>query len=152
MTSDPVDVRPATAADVPAVTALLLAQLLEHRMAPAADALRASVERVLADPARGRIFVAADGARPVGVAALSFSWPLEHAARVAWLEELYVEPAARERGIGTRLLRAALAAAREAGVVAVELEVDVDHRRAARLYEREGFRPLPRARWTLPVG
>jgi ribosomal protein S18 acetylase RimI-like enzyme len=88
----------------------------------------------------------ADG-RLVGLAALSVARPLEHAARTVWLEELYVAPAWREQGIGRRLLRAACAAAAAAGAVAVDLEVDGAHTRAARLYAREGFRNLRRARW-----
>jgi ribosomal protein S18 acetylase RimI-like enzyme len=141
------DIRPAAAADLEAVTALLVAQLREHRMDTAVEKVAEAVDGIVRNPERGRILVAVDDGTVVGVAALSFVWPIEHGGQSAWLEELYVLPAARERGIGTRLLRAALRAATDAGVVAVDLEVDVDHRRAARLYEREGFTSLPRARF-----
>src|SRR5207253_10757975 len=142
-----VDVRLATEAELEAVTALLVAQLREHHVATPEAKLASAIHWVLRHPGRGRILVAIERGKPVGLAALSFVWPLEHAGRSAWLEELYVEPAARGRGIGTRLLHAALRVAAESGAVAVDLEVDVDHQRAARLYAREGFRPLPRARW-----
>src|SRR5262249_57724213 len=62
-------------------------------------------------------------------------------------EELEVERAARGRGVGTRLLEAALRVAAEEGAVAVDLEVDIDHQRVAGLYARHGFHALPRARW-----
>ena len=90
--------------------------------------------------------------RDQDTAALSFVWSIEHGGRSAWLDELYVSPGARGHGVGTQLLRDALGTATEAGAVAVDLEVDVDHQRAAKLYEREGFATLPRARWvrTLP--
>src|SRR5262249_8508137 len=65
----------------------------------------------------------------------------------AWLEELYVEPAARGRGLGSALLRAACDAAAAAGARAVDLEVERSHERAAALYRREGFRPLERTHW-----
>src|SRR5216117_2644895 len=129
-----VDVRLATEAELEAVTALLVAQLREHHVATPEAKLASAIHWVLRHPERGRILVAIERGRPVGMAALSFVWPLEHGGRSAWLEELYVEPAARR-------------IAAETGAVAVDLEVDAGHQRAARLYAREGFRPLARARW-----
>jgi len=142
-----IEVRPASEADLEAVTALLVAQLREHHVRTPEAKIASAARGVLAHPERGRIVVALEQGRVVGVAALSFVWPLEHGGRSAWLEELYVEPVARGHGVGTRLLRTALRMAAEAGAVAVDLEVDADHQRAAGLYAREGFRPLPRARW-----
>ena len=140
-------VRPATAADLPALTALLVAQLREH----AIDTPEVQVARTVADllerPRRGRFLLAVDGETPLGVAALSLVTPIEHGGRSAWLEELYVVPAARERGVGGRLLAAACAVVAAVGGVAVDLEVGAEHARAARLYERAGFQPMTRARW-----
>src|SRR5438128_311742 len=142
-----VDVRLATEAELEAVTALLVAQLREHRVQTPEAKIASAIQGLLRHPERGRILVAVGEGRPVGVAALSFARPLEYADRSAWLEELYVEPAARGRGIGTRLLRAALRVAAEAGATVVDLEVEADHQRAARLYAREGFRSLARTHW-----
>src|SRR5439155_1742161 len=141
-----VDVRLATEAELEAVTALLVAQLREHHVATPEAKLASAIHWVLRHPERGRILVAIERGRPVGMAALSFVWPLEHAGRSAWLEELYVEPAARGRGLGTRLLHAALRIAAETGAVAVDLEVDADHQRAARAAAPPAPAPPPRAR------
>src|SRR3989454_6021921 len=113
------DVRLATEAELDAVTALLVAELRQHRVQTPEAKIASAIQGLLRRPERGRILVALEGGRPVGVAALSFAWPLEYADRSAWLEELYVEPAARGRGIGTRLLRAALRIAAEAGATVV---------------------------------
>ena len=145
------DIRPAAIDDLDAVTTLLVAQLREHAVDTPAAAIGDSVGAVIRHPERGRILVARDRGTVVGVAALSFVWPIEHGGMSAWLEELYVVPDARGRGIGTALLRAALRAATEAGAVAVDLEVAVGHERAANLYAREGFQPVPRARWVRPL-
>jgi GNAT superfamily N-acetyltransferase len=141
------EVRSATAADQPALVALLVAQLREHRIDTPPAAIGRAVGALLLRPSRARLLVACLDGTPVGVAAVSFSWPIEHAGRSVWLEELYVVPAERGHGIGTALLEAALRVAAEGGAVAVDLEVDVDHERAARLYARHGFEKLPRARW-----
>jgi GNAT superfamily N-acetyltransferase len=141
------EIRQATDADRDAVTALLLAQLGEHEIDTPAARVESAVDGLLRDASRGRLLVATLEDRPVGVAALSSVWSIEHGGRAAWLEELYVEPSHRGRGIGRALLRAACDLAAASGAVAVDLEVDAGHARAARLYEAEGFRPLPRARW-----
>ncbi len=143
------DIRPATDADHAAITALLMAQFREHAIETGADRVGRVVTGTLGRSRRGRFLVATSEGRVVGLAALSFVWALEHGGKSAWLEELYVEPAERGKGIGTELLRAACRTVAEAGGQAVDLEVDAGHRRAARLYEREGFRPLERARWVL---
>jgi|SRR5947208_9695398 len=143
-----VDIRPATPADREAVVALFVAQMREHDIPTPAARLAAAFDHVLADAARGLILLACEGEQPIGVAALSYAFPIEVGARTAWLEELYVQPASRERGVGTTLLRAALEAAATAGAEAVDLEVVAGHERADRLYARFGFRRLPRAHWT----
>lgn len=140
-------IRPASLADLDQVTALLGAQFDEHRIETPPDAVARALDGLLRRPERARVLVAIEDERVVGVAALSFAWPLEHARRAAWLEELYVEPARRGHGLGTALLRAACEVVASTGGVAVDLEVDVAHRRAADLYRREGFEPLERERW-----
>ena len=52
---------------------------------------------------------------------------------------LGVVAAHRGRGIGSRLLQAALQAAWQSGLTRIELTVRVDNERARRLYERFGF-------------
>jgi GNAT superfamily N-acetyltransferase len=141
------DIRVATAADRDAVLALLVAQLRDHQIpTPEAEVAR-TVDALLARPRRARLLLALDGSRPVGVAALAFSQPIEHGGKGAWLEELYVVPDAREAGTGTRLLEAALEIARAEGVVAVDLEIERGHERVASLYARHGFRPMERQHW-----
>jgi GNAT superfamily N-acetyltransferase len=81
------------------------------------------------------------------VAVLAFAWALEHGGLVAWLDELFVVPERRGGGMGRELLRRALEVARERGCRAVDLEVDSEHARAERLYERERFASLSRKRW-----
>lgn len=133
--------------DVGAVEALVLAQFAEHAIDVDRPSLVAAIEAVLRDDSLGFFLLARSGDVAVGLAYVSFTWALEHGGRSAWLEELYVVPDRREEGVGRALLDRAIAGAREHGCAAVDLEVDRDHARAERLYEREGFRNLPRRRW-----
>ena len=131
--------------------ALLAAQLEEHSIPLAPELLSEAVRGALRDDGRALILVSRQDGRPVGLAYLSFQWTLERGGWVMWLEELYVLPALRARGIGTALLRAALDVARARSCRAVELEVESSHTRAANLYARAGFRPLDRVHWTLSL-
>jgi GNAT superfamily N-acetyltransferase len=131
--------------------ALLARQLAEHDIPLAPGVLESAVRAILEDATKGTILLARRFEKSVGVACLARTFTLEHGGYVWWLDELYVVPELRSQGIGKALLDRAIALAREAGVAAIELEVETDHARAARLYEREGFRPLARARWSLSL-
>lgn len=145
------EIRPATPADAGALVTLLEAQLVEHDIHLAPEALRRAVQGALA-PEHGCVLVAADAVQGVvGFAYLGYVWTLEHGGRSAWLEELHVARAHRGRGLGTQLLEAALEAAREAGCLAVDLDVEASHARVQALYARAGFRPHTRARWWRPL-
>lgn len=146
---DPLRITRASAVDTSAVCTLLQGQFSEHRIALAPDTLRAAVEGLVKVPLRGVVLLAREGNADVGIGVLATTWTLEHGGLVAWLDELYVVPARRGYGIGSALLERAREVAREQGCIALELEVDAAHSRAARLYERTGFRRLERSRWSL---
>jgi ribosomal protein S18 acetylase RimI-like enzyme len=79
--------------------------------------------------------------------AKDYAWWRVRGTRSAWLDELYVLPDCRGRGVGRALLEQAVTAAREMGCAAMDLEVDQEHARAERLYARTGFQSLARSRW-----
>lgn len=144
-------IRAATPADRAAIVALLVAQFRDHGIGTPVEAIERTVDLLLMRSHRGRFVLAVEGDRAIGVAAVSFGFPVEHGGRGAWLEELYVEPAARGRGLGERLLAAALEAARADGAVAVDLEIEAGHERVESLYRRSGFTRLARTRWARPL-
>ena len=110
----PPTIRVAGRTDREALRALLGAQLREHGIPLERAALGRAIDGLIERPERGRLLLAERSGRPLGVAALSFVWTLEHGGLSAWLDELYVEPEARGGGTGTALLEAAIAAAAEA--------------------------------------
>ena len=138
---------PAQAAEAADISDLLTRQLAEHDLPAESASVAGAVAGILADERRGFLQVARSGARVVGVAYVAMIWSLEHGGLSSWFEELYVLPAWRGRGLGADLLRASLTRAQAHGCRMMDLEVTADHARAARLYEREGFEALPRARW-----
>ena len=137
--------------DVEAIRPLLAAQLTEHGVGMDDDSLRAAILGLVGHPDRGAILVARMGGEVVGIAVMPFTWTVEHGGQVAWLDELYVRPDRRGAGIGTKLLKVAIAAARSEGLRALDLEVDAEHARVVPLYLRHGFRALSRERFVMDL-
>ena len=103
---------------------------------PSADVLAPRVRDMLAS---GELTILLAGAEPDGLAQLRYRRSVWTGALDAYLEELYVVPDRRGRGIGRALLEATLATAREAGATRIELGAEEDDTAARALYESCGF-------------
>jgi len=134
------------------VVALFEAQLLEHDIVTGRDDLKSAVQTLVADPRYGFMLVASDvDGEPVGAAYASCLLSLEHGGISGWLEELYVLPQWRNLGIGSQLIAAVVAHARNLGWRAIDLEIESSHHRAISLYARHQFKPLSRTRYVRPL-
>ena len=142
----------ATSKDIDELLELIQKQFLEHEIECNAPQLEAAIRPMLTDEALGFILIAKDNDQLFGFAAISFAWTLEHGGKSAWLDELYVLPEHRNAGIGTVLLESVMSEVEKEGCLAVDLEVDNDHRRAENLYKRKGFQKIERSRWVKRVG
>jgi GNAT superfamily N-acetyltransferase len=103
-------------------------------------AAAAALEGLLRDPAVGRAWLVLVEGRPAGYAVVTFGWSLEYRGRDAFVDELFLEPAVRGRGVGEAVLAAVEAACAELGVRALHLEVERDNARGQALYRKRGFR------------
>lgn len=84
------------------------------------------------------VLAAREGETPVGVALLAFRLNVSVAGRFASVEDLYVKPEARRRGVGRALLEAARERCAERGVSYVEVQTDEE---AAGFYAALGYEP-----------
>jgi GNAT superfamily N-acetyltransferase len=103
---------------------------------PGVDVLAPRLRRLLA--ADDTIAILA-GTPAVGVGLVTFRPNVWYTGRVALLDELYVAPALRSRGIGAGIIDRLLTLAREEGVDLIEINVDEGDVDAQRFYERHGF-------------
>lgn len=86
------------------------------------------------DPARGGIFVAWRGERPVGHVVVNIKWN-----GFAHIEELVVDVGARRCGVAQQLIDVAGFWARKRNLPGIMLETQSNNLAACRLYERYGF-------------
>jgi GNAT superfamily N-acetyltransferase len=86
------------------------------------------------------IFLAIDGVgSAVGFTQLFPSFSSVSAARILILNDLFVAPEGRRRGVGTLLLDAVAEYGRSVGAVRLTLSTEVTNLTAQSLYEREGW-------------
>lgn len=137
--------RTATATDVATLAALQRDFYREDDIAYRPEVERALVA-LIAQPALGRVLVEEDSAaNVVAYIVMTFGYCLELGGRDAFVDELYVAPSHRRRGVGRALLRAGIDLATREGATTVHLEVAAADEGKLRLYADEGFvsRPYP---------
>jgi ribosomal protein S18 acetylase RimI-like enzyme len=112
---------------------------------PTLDRIRGTVDDLLPDPNTEFLLAAAgEDDPPAGVCQLRYRLSVWTGADDCWLEDLYVEEAARGAGLGRALVEAAIerAAARECR--RIELDVNEQNTAALAFYERLGFTTEPK--------
>lgn len=134
-------IRPATKEDQDDIRALIFAVLDEYELEPApktTDRDLYDIEGFYADGSfdvleteEGKI-IGTVGLKPTG-------------GGVADLRKMYLKAGYRGRGLGKRLLRHAIARAKDLGLRRLELETARVLEEAIGLYEAHGFRPFERA-------
>lgn len=132
-----IQVRQAAAEDASAIARLLDDFNREYdEPTPGVEALTATVGRLLEE---GEITVLLTGEGPAGLALLRFRQALWSEGLEAYLQELYVVPALRGRGIGRALLERAIDISREKGAAGIDLNTGETDTAARALYESMGF-------------
>ena len=79
---------------------------------------------------------------PVGYALTAKTYSQEAGGIVIWIEELFILPEYRSRGLG-RAFFSYLMEVAEPDAVRFRLEVEPENEGAIRLYQREGFKKVP---------
>lgn len=133
----PHDIRRAQASDAVPIAQLLHDFNTEYEdFTPEVPALAERLAELLAEE---EIVVLLAGDPPLGLALFRLRPSLWSKAGDVYLEELYVVPKQRGHGIGRKLLKAAMDAAREAGADHFELTTGETDTEARGLYESSGF-------------
>ncbi len=132
--------RPVRHVELPELLDMLRRFYVEDRILLDEPRVRRGLEQLLVDAALGAVLFAEVERERVGYLVLGWCFSIEQGGRHVLVDELYLEPAARGRGLGGALLAAACDWARGQGAEAARLEVNRHNPRAKALYLRHGFR------------
>lgn len=148
MPTSQVQIKPATAADVPVILQLIR-ELAEYERAPDdAVATEAQLHEVLfgATPS-AQVLLAREGDEPVGFAVYFFNFSTWLGRPGLYLEDLFVRPAQRGKGYGRELLSRLAQVAQERGCGRMEWAVLDWNEPAIQFYKKLGAKPMEE--WTV---
>lgn len=131
--------RQATVADLDAVHSLRRAFYQETNSAWDDAGGKRALEKLLAQPELGEVWVLESLFGPLGFLVLTFGYSLEFLGRDAFIDELYLAPAVRGLGHGHAAITLAHKIAERHGVGAIHIEVASENDPALSLYTRNGF-------------
>jgi GNAT superfamily N-acetyltransferase len=136
--ADGVEIRPARTEEIEEMLPLIRAYCEFYETEPDDDGLRRMFETLITDPSQGAVFIARYQGRAVGFATLDWKWSSLKAARIGYLEDLFVDPEARGLGIADALIEVCAERCRELGMPAMDWLTAPDNHRAQQVYNRTG--------------
>lgn len=80
---------------------------------------------------------------PTGYVIITFSWSMQMAGMEAFVDELYIRPNVRKRGIASEVLSAIAASLHDVGVTAMHAEIAQHDKDTRRLFTRAHFQQHP---------
>jgi GNAT superfamily N-acetyltransferase len=132
-------VRPAEPEDRPQLLELIKGYFAFYRRPfPSASKLEGLLDLLQQKPDRGVQLVADEGGRLHGFASLYACLDTLVADRILVMNDLFVEPSLRNRGIGAALFEASLAFATAHGYARLDWVTAADNHDAQRFYESHG--------------
>ena len=100
---------------------------------------RAALAPLLEGSPHGAAYLIGPRRAPVGYLVVTFTWSVELGGLDGYIDEIWMRGKVRGRGMGGEVLSALMRELAKAGLKSLHLETAPDSR-AARLYERLGFR------------
>lgn len=120
----------------------LMGRFHEERGLDYDDVHRAKVAAPLLEGSPlGAVWLIGPQRAPLGYVLVTFGWSVHLGGLIGWVEEVFIRPSVRNRGIGTEVLHAVAVSLGQAGIRALQVRVD-DHARLASFCKRVGFDQL----------
>ena len=115
------------------------------------DRARAAFLPLLNPGELGQVWLAEIDGHVAGHLVLTFCHSMEYGGRSAFIDDLFVRPALRNRGVGRALVGHARSVCEELGVRAMHLEVARTNEPAQAVYRKIGFESTDRELLTLAL-
>lgn len=89
----------------------------------------------------GAAYLIGPARAPIGYIVVTFAWSVQRGGMEGYIDEIYLRPAVRSRGIATEVVQTLGKVLSGAGVTTLHVRVDLQNEKARRLYARNGFEP-----------
>ena len=134
------DIRPITSKDIPALLPLI-EQYWIFEDVSGFDSARVTqvLQRFCADPALGSGWIASVAGKPIGYLLAVYVFSLEHLGLTAEIDEFFVLPSARGKGLGDELLELAEAEFNRRGCTNIALQLGKGNDSARVFYRAHGY-------------
>ena len=136
-----IEIRPARLEETEELLPLMRAYCDFYESSPPDEGVLEMARTLITDPSQGAAFIARQDGRAVGFATLDWKWSMLKGARLGYLEDLYVLPEARGRGIADALIEVCAERCRELGMPALQWLTQPHNERARAVYDRAGAEP-----------
>ncbi len=144
-------VRPASLTDVPDLVTLMGAFYAESGYPlPVSQATR-TFERLLSQPAYGAVWLMVADDQPAGFVVLTVAFSMEYGGLRGFVDDLFVAPSFRKRGLASEALGVVRQACEARGVRALLVETSLSNEQAVRVYTRAGFTETGRLLLSMPL-
>jgi GNAT superfamily N-acetyltransferase len=100
---------------------------------------RKVLKALIANRPLGRALLIEYNKRHIGYVLLTFSFSLEFNGSIAFIDELFVKPSERQKGVGSQVLKQVENLCSKLGMRAVRLESEAENKRATALYAKSGY-------------
>lgn len=137
--------------DAPRLAPLIHALAIEEGVEPADVEDIANIVGALLQSGASDFLIATANDEPIGCLQIAYRLSTWEALPYAYLEDFYLAPKARGRGVGTKLLDYALQRAEGQNASHIALDVRNANTAAQRLYTRFGFTHSESSLWKRPL-
>ena len=144
-------VRLATLTDVDALVRLMRQFYAEEDLDLSEVAALRAFESLLDDSRLGQVWMIEEDGHPAGFVVLTVSFSMEYGGLRGFVDDFYVSPPYRRRGLGHAALEEVTRACRRRGVRALVVETGPDNTAALSAYRSVGFADSGRCLLSLPL-
>jgi GNAT superfamily N-acetyltransferase len=145
-------IRSATLDDIPILVDLMQEFHAEADYSVDRESASASFAALLSDDSRGTVWILFHDAEPAGYVVLTIRFGMEYGGLDGFIDDLFVRPAHRRKGLGRAALKALFAECERRSVLAVHVEAGRDNVAAMALYGSYGLRDNGRQMLTVRLG
>ncbi len=132
-------VRLAQPTDVPLLVTLMTESYTEAGFTLSPEAAAETFTTFLSDPRLGRIWLVGTDGADEGYVVMTVSFSMEYGGLRGFIDDFFVRPESRNKGLGAVALETVRHACGELGIRALLVETGAEGHPARRLYARAGF-------------